>query len=40
MNRIYYEHKEAVGSVPERKRQKGRKIWNLTNATSEAMKYL
>ena len=30
------EHKEVVGSGPERKRQVG----NLTNATSEAMKYL
>jgi hypothetical protein len=34
------EHKDVIGSGPDRKRQKGRKIQNLTNATSEAMKYL
>jgi hypothetical protein len=27
------EQKEVVGSGPDRKRQKGRKILNLTNAT-------
>jgi hypothetical protein len=34
------EHKDGVGSSQDRKRQKGRKIQNLTNATNEAMKYL
>jgi len=37
---IMEEHKDVVGWGPERKRQKGRKTQNLTNATSEAMKYL
>jgi hypothetical protein len=34
------EHKEVVGSGPDRQRQEERKIGNLTNATSETMKYL
>ena len=37
---ITEENKDVVGSGPDRKRQKGRKIQSLTNATSETMKYL